>query len=433
MTLTPEDATKQKRKRLPLERGSIFLVPFPLFSSPSPVRPLSISLSDRPRTSALSDGLRFTDSLAAAMAHRKLLTPAEGPGANETASCLAFCDPPCPFTCTESYSPPPPGLPYWPTSPSGGPSSHGSGSGRFTPAVIVVVAILGGVFLLVSYFVIIAKSCLFRRRRGRSRDPTALEGGGGGGGEEFVDENRVDHPIWYIRTVGLSPGAISSIAVCVYRKGESLVEGSDCTVCLSEFTDGETLRVLPKCRHAFHVPCIDTWLRSHTNCPLCRAPIVGPIPLPLPPPEHPSQRLDGDDNRAAGAVLGGGENSNGARAGQGVESGESNSDRLSKEIAHVNGRDDRLGLVREEEEGVVPVRRSVSMDSPFLVIELSGVSESQSSGANTSESRTVDDSSGDRANASSRPEARSRSWSGRLFMPRHNGHSRTSSNSTLPR
>ncbi|KAF1001522.1 hypothetical protein AG4045_000284, partial [Apium graveolens] len=50
--------------------------------------------------------------------------------------------------------------------------------------------------------------------------------------------------------------------------------GTDCSVCLTEFQDDETLRLLPKCNHAFHIPCIDTWLRSHTTCPLCRAGIV---------------------------------------------------------------------------------------------------------------------------------------------------------------
>lgn len=45
-------------------------------------------------------------------------------------------------------------------------------------------------------------------------------------------------------------------------------------MCLSEFQEDESLRLLPKCNHAFHIPCIDTWLRSHTNCPLCRASIL---------------------------------------------------------------------------------------------------------------------------------------------------------------
>jgi hypothetical protein len=96
---------------------------------------------------------------------------------------------------------------------------------------------------------------------------------------DFVDEDYgpvLDHPIWYIRTVGLQPGVISAITICKYKKDEGLVEGTDCSVCLSEFQEDETLRLLPKCNHAFHIPCIDTWLRSHTNCPLCRAGIVRP-------------------------------------------------------------------------------------------------------------------------------------------------------------
>ncbi|CAH8369091.1 unnamed protein product [Eruca vesicaria subsp. sativa] len=84
----------------------------------------------------------------------------------------------------------------------------------------------------------------------------------------------VDHPVWHIRTIGLNPTVISSIKVCKYSKTDGVVEGTDCSVCLSEFEEEETLRLLPKCRHAFHVPCIDTWLRSHTNCPVCRAPVV---------------------------------------------------------------------------------------------------------------------------------------------------------------
>ncbi|KAF0894940.1 hypothetical protein E2562_004936 [Oryza meyeriana var. granulata] len=43
---------------------------------------------------------------------------------------------------------------------------------------------------------------------------------------------------------------------------------------MREFRDGETLRLLPRCRHAFHRGCIDTWLRAHVNCPLCRAPVL---------------------------------------------------------------------------------------------------------------------------------------------------------------
>lgn len=92
--------------------------------------------------------------------------------------------------------------------------------------------------------------------------------------DEFVRENQVDHPIWLITTIGLQQSIIKSITVCKYRKGEGLVDGTVCSVCLNEFQEDETLRLLPKCSHVFHMPCIDTWLRSHINCPLCRAGIV---------------------------------------------------------------------------------------------------------------------------------------------------------------
>ncbi|CAA6660992.1 unnamed protein product [Spirodela intermedia] len=47
-------------------------------------------------------------------------------------------------------------------------------------------------------------------------------------------------------------------------------EGLECAVCLSRFEDTETLRLLPKCKHAFHIGCIDRWLEGHSSCPLCR-------------------------------------------------------------------------------------------------------------------------------------------------------------------
>ncbi|XP_020221172.1 RING-H2 finger protein ATL54 [Cajanus cajan] len=99
--------------------------------------------------------------------------------------------------------------------------------------------------------------------------------------DDFVDQEHggpmVDHPIWYIRTLGLQQSIINAITVCKYKKGEGLIEGTECVVCLSEFQEDENLRLLPKCHHAFHLPCIDTWLRSHTNCPMCRAPIVNDL------------------------------------------------------------------------------------------------------------------------------------------------------------
>lgn len=45
---------------------------------------------------------------------------------------------------------------------------------------------------------------------------------------------------------------------------------NECAICLTEFADGDRMRILPRCGHIFHVTCIDTWLVSHSSCPSCR-------------------------------------------------------------------------------------------------------------------------------------------------------------------
>ncbi|KAK4753078.1 hypothetical protein SAY87_021876 [Trapa incisa] len=44
----------------------------------------------------------------------------------------------------------------------------------------------------------------------------------------------------------------------------------DCAICLSELSAGDEIRVLLPCGHAFHLGCVDIWLRSHSSCPSCR-------------------------------------------------------------------------------------------------------------------------------------------------------------------
>ncbi|KAL2535062.1 RING-H2 finger protein ATL79 [Abeliophyllum distichum] len=57
----------------------------------------------------------------------------------------------------------------------------------------------------------------------------------------------------------------------VYSAGMKLAGAeAECTICLSEFADGEKIRVLEKCSHGFHLQCIQKWLAARTSCPTCR-------------------------------------------------------------------------------------------------------------------------------------------------------------------
>ncbi|KAF5470408.1 hypothetical protein F2P56_010926 [Juglans regia] len=74
-------------------------------------------------------------------------------------------------------------------------------------------------------------------------------------------------------TKGLDASLITTIPLFLYSSAEHK-NGLECVICLSPFEENEMGRDLPKCHHGFHVECIDTWLSSHTNCPICRAPVV---------------------------------------------------------------------------------------------------------------------------------------------------------------
>ncbi|KAJ8493643.1 hypothetical protein OPV22_015364 [Ensete ventricosum] len=147
----------------------------------------------------------------------------------------------------------------------------------FTHIILIAAAVFAGVLLFFTYYAVL------RRRR---RPLGAATAGGGPEDDDAtsLDEGEPFHHVWYIRTVGLDESIIGSIAVAEYKAGDGLLDGaSDCSVCLGEFRDGELVRLLPKCGHAFHISCIDTWLRDHVNCPLCRSHIVDPDAEPATP------------------------------------------------------------------------------------------------------------------------------------------------------
>ena len=75
---------------------------------------------------------------------------------------------------------------------------------------------------------------------------------------------------------GVDPEIIQTFPTFAYSsvKGRSALA---CSVCLNEYEDDDTLRLIPRCRHVFHPECIDSWLKSHYTCPLCRANLLIPF------------------------------------------------------------------------------------------------------------------------------------------------------------
>ncbi|OAY62230.1 RING-H2 finger protein ATL67 [Manihot esculenta] len=82
--------------------------------------------------------------------------------------------------------------------------------------------------------------------------------------------------------VGLEQAVINSYPKFQFTKEGSL-DGNctTCPICLCEYKDLEMLRMMPECRHYFHLCCIDAWLKLNGSCPVCRN---SPLPTPLSTP-----------------------------------------------------------------------------------------------------------------------------------------------------
>ncbi|XP_047324043.1 RING-H2 finger protein ATL79-like [Impatiens glandulifera] len=60
--------------------------------------------------------------------------------------------------------------------------------------------------------------------------------------------------------------------VVLFSSSSSSAIIKECAICLSEFEEGDRVRVLDGCKHGFHVHCIKEWLSAtHSSCPICRA------------------------------------------------------------------------------------------------------------------------------------------------------------------
>ncbi|XP_042031143.1 RING-H2 finger protein ATL73-like [Salvia splendens] len=81
-------------------------------------------------------------------------------------------------------------------------------------------------------------------------------------------------PVGWLPARGLRKRDVVALPTSLHRPSSSGLVG--CAICLADFSDGESVRVLPKCGHGFHSACVDKWLLSHSSCPVCRVCIEPP-------------------------------------------------------------------------------------------------------------------------------------------------------------
>uniref|UniRef100_A0A0E0ET27 RING-type E3 ubiquitin transferase n=1 Tax=Oryza meridionalis TaxID=40149 RepID=A0A0E0ET27_9ORYZ len=272
-----------------------------------------------------------------------------------TVDCSTYpldCHPVCPGgSCYEIAEPPPPS-PVVPRVDVAVDDHH------LPVRLLLTVSLLSAflfISLAVSTILLYRRRVVLRRRRRAATAPLPGDDGFGDGDEEAGGGGGGDvHHVWYIRTVGLDEATITSIATAEYRAGVGW--GGDCAVCLGEFRDGELVRLLPRCSHPFHAPCIDTWLRAHVNCPLCRSPVVVPSDLPATATE--------------GEAEGGGQAEE-HQVFDEISLSESRADVSEDSDASSDTQSEDTAASPEDGGRVMPkpIRRSASMDSPlFLVV-----------------------------------------------------------------
>ncbi|KAL1214475.1 RING-H2 finger protein ATL11 [Cardamine amara subsp. amara] len=167
---------------------------------------------------------------------------------------------------------------------------------RFDPTMAILMVVLVSIFFFLGFFSVYIRRCVERvvgMENGLPTDAGNLRG-------------LSRHP-----PRGLDASVIETFPTFQYSTVKTLridKEALECPVCLNEFEDDETLRLIPKCCHVFHPGCIDTWLRTHATCPLCRADLVSvpgesvaSIQIPGLVNDPPSSDPTGDRIRALGS------------------------------------------------------------------------------------------------------------------------------------
>ncbi|KAI5680688.1 hypothetical protein M9H77_01915 [Catharanthus roseus] len=154
----------------------------------------------------------------------------------------------------------------------------------FKPLMITFIGIVSTSVALLLYHYILVK--FFLRRRPQQPITAANNHLTQPGNQQPLTKG-VDQKI--LQTIPILPYSIEELG------HQFRADQTECVVCLGELERGEMVRLLPNCKHAFHLPCIDQWFVAHSNCPICRSPMLAvkfdPPPAPQLPPFVDENRL----------------------------------------------------------------------------------------------------------------------------------------------
>ncbi|KAD4586339.1 hypothetical protein E3N88_23940 [Mikania micrantha] len=131
---------------------------------------------------------------------------------------------------------------------------------RFSPSMAIIIVVLVAALFFMGFFSIYIRRC--------SND-------GGASVRAALSMRRAGRLAAASR--GLDSEVLETFPTFAYSavKGLKIGKGAlECAVCLNEFEDEETIRLIPKCDHVFHAECIDAWLENHVTCPVCRCDLV---------------------------------------------------------------------------------------------------------------------------------------------------------------
>ncbi|PWA91789.1 Zinc finger, RING/FYVE/PHD-type [Artemisia annua] len=142
--------------------------------------------------------------------------------------------------------------------------SHGFNlNDKVSPSVLLIIIILAIIFFISGLLHLLVR---YLMRPINIRDP-----------DEFDNVTALQgqlQQLFHLHDSGVDQSFIDTLPVFSYKSIIGVKDPFDCAVCLCEFEGEDKLRLLPKCSHAFHMDCIDTWLLSHSTCPLCRGSLI---------------------------------------------------------------------------------------------------------------------------------------------------------------